>query len=183
MDINNISVNDFSNIENSNEATSLISSHVNPTAFLVPNNENEANETILQDIPAHNNCINFDSNNEDEEITLFITDTNGNILTITDSDNEEKIVQALLNSLLEESTDEENDNEETIIEKINASYEEYRESWAKFNKKQNKISFIEKIIEKNEQQEIFEASLSEEISNKSKLGSLKAQLRQIIAQE
>jgi hypothetical protein len=59
------------------------------------------------------------------------------------------------------------------------SADEYREDWDKFNVAESKRASLRNQIEKTEQQQAFEMSLSEVTGNNKQIAALKAQIQQV----
>lgn len=74
--------------------------------------------------------------------------------------------------------DEEGESK-SIAGEIVKGFEEYRESWEKFNAKEFEKDKIKTQIEKLEKTKIYELSLSDAVENKKKIAALKAQLEQL----
>jgi hypothetical protein len=86
--------------------------------------------------------------------------------------------QSLYNNESKEADDDEYDSY-AVSKYFLKAMDENRESWKKFNKKEEKKAFIQKQIDVIERQQAYEMSLSESIENENKIGALKAQVQRI----
>ncbi len=75
--------------------------------------------------------------------------------------------------------EDEEGNSNSIHSDIIKGFEEYRESWEKFNVKEAEKANLKIQIEKLEKIKIYEQSLQGAIENRNKIAALKAQLSQI----